>query len=158
MQSVEVTSLALPYHYYSPTQLFEFGVGRSVAGDVTFEFRLPEIDLGLGGGRAAAVLVSMPKAAVDEYGTFEPREHHVRSARQPTIVQDVAKTCTVQISTHHELGRRVFSSDARHQKTSSQAALVFLRHLKIYPRLFSTISVGGTSNSAASLESMGILP
>lgn len=154
MQSVEVVGLTLPYHYYTPTQPFEFGARDPVVGYVSAELSLPKINTSLGSRGTASVLVSIPKAAVDEYGTPEPREHHVWSSGQLAALQNVTETCPVQASAHHDLGRSMFSFNTCHQTTSSQALFVCLRHLTIATRLVIASSLGSTNSLMAFSESM----
>ena len=65
-QPTRIVQLAFPNDEQAPAEFAQVAAVAGVAGDVGLELVAPELAVGLGGGRALAVLVAMPEASVDE--------------------------------------------------------------------------------------------
>ena len=109
------SQFAFPDHDGTPAEFAKVAAVAGVAGDVGLELVAPEFAAGLGGGRALAVLVAMPEAAVDEGDGGMPGQHDVRGAGKVAAVETEAVAHAVQEGTDGQFGLGVRAADAGHE-------------------------------------------
>ena len=81
--------LAFPEHYHQPAVLQKDVMVPPVTFAVARYLLLPERGIALGHHKLTASLVSVPKAAVDEYRRSVPPHHDIRLARYAFHIQSV---------------------------------------------------------------------
>lgn len=73
---------ALPDNSHAPPKSTEPLLVANIAVDISLEFSLPEIHVGLRSGGVATAFMPMPETAVNEYYSPVLREHEVGAAWQ----------------------------------------------------------------------------
>ena len=114
-QPFEVSSFALPDYDCVPTEFGEIEQVPAIPDDVLAELVLPIRCPRLRRGRAAATIVAVPEAPVDEDHFAARAKHQVGPARQFLRMKAVPVTHSVHESPHSHFGLRVFGADAAHQ-------------------------------------------
>ena len=97
-----------------------FDVALLVAAD----FLLPEVGVGLGHLETVAVVVSMPKAAVDEDDSAVFAQHDVGMTRETGMVEAIAEATGKEILAHQYLWACSLALDCSHA-----AVALLLGHL-----------------------------
>ena len=106
--------LTLPYFNNSPTQFIEFGDVEFVTFNIPLDFCFPKIVIVDRDCREAAILVTVPKATVNEYGNLVLGKNDVGFAGQVLSVQPKAVAMCKQKASHQNFGFGVFAFDVRH--------------------------------------------
>lgn len=105
--------LAFLNDQHAPSQPIQSSANPLVARGVALEFSNP-IAASRRGYSAAAAVVQMPEAAVDDDDFSMPGEHEIGRARERRIVQAIAEAQGMRESPDHQLRRRVPRLDRRH--------------------------------------------
>ena len=87
-----------------------FDVALLVAAD----FLLPEVGVGLGHLETVAVVVSVPKAAVDKYHRVVLAKHDVRMSGKPWVVEPEPVTSSEEKSSDGQFRFGVLAAYSRH--------------------------------------------
>ncbi|GAA4851186.1 hypothetical protein GCM10023331_39840 [Algivirga pacifica] len=77
-----ISDLAFPYGDYIPPFSKEVNFVVKVIGSITGDFTSPEVSIGSRHFEILAVLMPMPKAAVNKYDRIVFRENNIRFSRQ----------------------------------------------------------------------------
>ena len=86
-----IRELAFPNDKAFPTQSVEPGYGNLVLALVALQLRTPILDFGFRRGSPFAILVLMPKAAVDEDRDLSCGQHQIGSAGKFLVIADDAE-------------------------------------------------------------------
>ena len=116
--------LTFPYGDAVPSHCGYLALFVDVALFVAVDFLLPEVGVCLGHLEVWAVVVSMPKAAVDEDYCAVFAQHDVGMARETGMVEAIAEATGPEILAHKYLRARPFALDCSHA-----AVALLLRHL-----------------------------
>jgi hypothetical protein len=90
----------------------------SVALGVGLELALPKCDAGFGRGRITAATMTVPKAAVNEYGQPSRSKYDIRISGQIGRVKAKSQSETMKKLSHDPFRRRVLAPNSRHQPTA----------------------------------------
>lgn len=114
-QPFEISGLALPDYHCVPAEFGEVEQAPAIPDDVLAELIFPIRCAGLWRGRAAATIVAVPEASMDEDYFAARAEHQVWPTRQFLRVEAVPVTHSVHESPHSHFRLRILGADAAHQ-------------------------------------------
>jgi len=114
-----LSKLAFPYHNYVPSCFFQSCLRTVIPRNVFIKLFLPKVMAAFWDGCIFAVLVSMPKAAVDKYTYTCSGHHNVRATRKIFSVKPETVTFRMQVSPHNYFWFCVSSLDSTHHARSS---------------------------------------
>jgi hypothetical protein len=107
--------LTLPDDHYTPPQPFQLPFGHTVTFHVLGEFPGPKLDVGLGDTGILAAAVTVPIAAVYEYGGSPLGEYHIGASRKSRIPQPIPESEPVQPAPQDPLRFRVPATNPCHE-------------------------------------------
>lgn len=109
---------AFPDDSDTPAKLRKHFRMPHVSFDVPLKFLSPEIAVGLGRRCIPTALVSVPKAAVDEYYSSVFWKHKVGRSRKGLHMKAIPETLRKEAGTESPFGPRILCPDTRHHATS----------------------------------------
>ena len=101
-----------------PASGLQRGVFRSVTFDISLEFGLPELHVGLWHSRNLTALVTMPEATVHEDDRVPLGKHNVGMAGKFGGMKAVAEPQSVEMTVHKHLRLRVLRPNPAHRVTA----------------------------------------
>lgn len=114
-QRFEMKGFALPHYQDLPPEGLQLAFLGCVSFDVAFEFVRPIFRARLGTRCAAATLMSVPKASMNEYGLSSFGEDQVRSSGQVAPVKAKAVSQGMRYSADHQFGLGILVTNSGHQ-------------------------------------------
>lgn len=109
---------AFPDDENTPAKATECCSRGDVAAHVRCELPFPVLCPRLRHSRIGTARVPVPEASVDLEGCLEPREDHVRGAREIAAVQPESVAQPVRRAAHRHLRCRIVAADGRHDAAS----------------------------------------
>lgn len=120
--------LALPYLNDIPSKFGKLRIGLFISLNITFNFILPKFAICFRNSWILTVLVSVPKAPVNEYNSLVFRKDDVRFPGKIFSMKSETKPVSKQKATHQNFGFGVLASYVRH----TFAALFFWEYISHY--------------------------
>lgn len=114
-QRVRIKGFAFPHYQDVPTERLQLALLYRISFDVALEFVCPECRADFWSRGAAATLMSMPEASMDEYDLSQPWKDQIRRSWQTANVKAKAIPHTVCQPAYDHLGFGILVTDSRHK-------------------------------------------
>ena len=111
---VSLVQFAFPYDDDRPPMSLQLAPDLLIPSLVSLDFRCPELRISLWDGILATPLVSMPKTPMHKYYRPVPRQHHIRTPRQPPIIHPIPKPPPPQLMPENNLRLRIGGMNCGH--------------------------------------------
>lgn len=114
VEVVSVLNLALPDHEGSPSKFAQLSIGGAIACHVSCKLCLPEVDSCRRVRCEPTVFMPMPEASVYEDCSLVARDHKIRRAGKPAVVDEKPEPSTVEIAPDEQFCLCVSPANAPH--------------------------------------------